>query len=126
MKTNHWELCEAPICANDFNKEYKTEVIWYAGEEVCQKKPYQLFQKRQSKINRWNEKGLFRNPQYYFTANDLEARSALSKGMKGKDPDKDIRSLKKKTYAVHAPRTEEQKAVLRACLKKYHFTARTK
>lgn len=83
----HYENCEAPICAGDPNPNYKKEVLWYPGELVCRRGPYQRFQKQQSKINRYVAKGQFKYPGYYFTASMLESRQMISRGLKGGNPD---------------------------------------
>lgn len=75
MKINHYLLCEAPICCDDKNPKYKTEVIWYAGEKICTKGPYQKFQKKQIEINKCVTKGIFKNMDVPYTAHDLETRS---------------------------------------------------
>ena len=49
-KTKHWDTCDAPICQDSMESDFKENVIWYPGEEVCYKKPYKLFQKVQVKI----------------------------------------------------------------------------
>jgi hypothetical protein len=83
----HWETCEAPICAGDSNPNYKKEVVWYPGEVVCGKSPYQSFQRKQAKINRFVAKGEFKHPDRYFTAEMLEKRTVIRKGLKGVNPD---------------------------------------
>jgi len=70
----HNLVCNAPICAGDTNPDYKKEVYWYAGEEVCQRTPYEKFQKKQIDINKWVDKGKFRNTEEAFNAFDLENR----------------------------------------------------
>ena len=75
MGNNHYLICEAPICRNDPNPNYKKEVLWYPGEKVCTKGPYQKFQKKQLDINGWVKKGKFKNMDEEYTANDLENRS---------------------------------------------------
>lgn len=72
MKYKHYEFCEAAICQDDPNPNSKDEVVWYPGEEVCKKGPYQKFQKKQKDINRWVEKGEFKNLDTPYTANELE------------------------------------------------------
>jgi hypothetical protein len=71
----HFLLCEAPICQDDQNPNYKMEVIWYAGEKVCLMSPYQKFQKKQIDINKCVKKGIFKNLDVPYTAHDLETRS---------------------------------------------------
>lgn len=75
MKYNHYEYCNAAICAGDPNLDYKENVVWYAGEEVCQKKPFQKFQRKQSVINQEVKKGTFRNLTESYTADELEHKS---------------------------------------------------
>ena len=67
----HLENCQAPICACDTNPEYKDEVIWYAGEQVCRHQPYELFQEKQIEINKLVSKKKY-DVDRYFTARDLE------------------------------------------------------
>lgn len=68
----HHLECKAPICVEDSNPNYKKEVIWRPGELVCQKTPYQKFQKKQLEINELLKKGEFKNMEFSYTANDLE------------------------------------------------------
>ena len=72
MKYEHHLLCGAPICQGDFNPNYKDEVLWYPGERVCLKKPYQVFQEKQFEINRLVRKGQFKKLDTPYTANQLE------------------------------------------------------
>lgn len=53
---SHFLKCNAPICqdCNDNN------IIWYAGEEVCNKKPYTQWQKKQLDINKYIKKHTYR------------------------------------------------------------------
>lgn len=71
----HYLLCEAPVCAGDPNDNFKNEVVWYAGEPVCIKTPYQKFQKRQVDINKWVAKGRFKNMDLAYNATELETRA---------------------------------------------------
>ena len=75
MKTPHHLQCEASICSDDPNPNCKNEVIWRPGEKVCQKKPYQKFQKVQIEINKCVAKGKFKNMDMHYTAHDLETKS---------------------------------------------------
>lgn len=121
--SKHWEICEAPICAGDPNPNYKEEVIWYPGEEVCKKAPYQLFQKRQIKINKWLTRGEFKYPGFCFTANELETGTRITKGTRGVDPERDttkVKSLKKKGLGGAARKTLP-KGVVPNHLQKYLF-----
>jgi hypothetical protein len=84
----HWQDCQAPICARDtINPNYKHDVVWYPGETICGQTPYQPFQFKQAKINRFVAKGQFKHPDRYFTAEMLEKRSIIRKEMKGGNPD---------------------------------------
>jgi hypothetical protein len=73
--------CEAPLCQSDPNQNWKHEVLWYPGERVCQKAPYQKFQKKQQfqkkqlDINFWVAQGKFRKTDIPLTADALENRS---------------------------------------------------
>ena len=78
----HTDYCEAPICV-----ENDSESIWYPGEDVCCKVPYQPFQKRQKKLNRLLAKGALRFPNGYWTRKMLESQKRISKGTKGLNPD---------------------------------------
>lgn len=75
MKIRHYLVCEAPICNDDPNPDYKDEVIWVPGELICQKGPYHKFQKKQVEINRCVAKGKFKNVDVPYTAHDLENKS---------------------------------------------------
>ena len=75
MKYEHNLNCNAPICAGDPNPNYKKEVVWYAGEEVCEMKSYTKFQKKQVVINKEMKSGHFRHTEEAFNAFDLENRS---------------------------------------------------
>ncbi len=75
MSEKHYLICLAPICKEDRNPNFKEEVIWCPGEPVCSKTPYQEFQRKQVDINKWVEKGIFKNIDKMYTANDLETRS---------------------------------------------------
>lgn len=75
MKNEHNLNCPAPICNCDPNPNYKDEVVWYPGEIICKKAPYQKFQKKQTEINKYVKKGKFKNLDVPYTAYDLENRS---------------------------------------------------
>ena len=75
MEYKHHEHCDAPICQDDNNPDWRNERPWYAGEKICTKEPYVKFQKVQSIINKEVEKGTFRNMVEFFTANELETKS---------------------------------------------------
>ena len=49
----HKENCEAPICQCDKNPD----TVWWSGEPVCLKSPYNEVQKRQKRINKELENG---------------------------------------------------------------------
>lgn len=72
MKYDHSKICNAPICSGDKNPNYKVEVIWYAGEEVCTKAPYLKFQRKQLDINKWVNKGKFKELDRPLNAHQLE------------------------------------------------------
>jgi len=44
----HQSNCTAPICLEDDNKD----TVWWAGEEVCNKRPTTELQRRQKRINK--------------------------------------------------------------------------
>ena len=87
----HYLNCEAPICANEIGyadqPDWKKEVLWYAGEPVCGKKPFTKWQKRQAHINRWHVKGEFKFPEFFFTVETLMRGSRVYKGRKCGNPD---------------------------------------
>jgi len=68
-------MCNAPICQDDPNPNYKYEVIWYPGEKVCKKFPYEKFQKVQIEVNKSVAIGKFKNLDIPYTAYDLETKS---------------------------------------------------
>lgn len=72
MQQEHYLHCEAPICNDDPNPHYKTEVIWLPGELVCKRQPYQKFQIVQHRINKAVKAGTFRDINKAFTAQSLE------------------------------------------------------
>ncbi len=72
---NHYLKCEAAICTGDPNPNYKNEVVWCPGEELCKKGPYKKFQKKQIDINDCFKKGSFKNVDERYTAKELENRS---------------------------------------------------
>ncbi len=74
---NHFKNCNAPICAECPDKDWQQNVIWYAGEEVCDKKPYKVFQKRQQRINDWLKLGQIENKKDIYTASLLEKGKAI-------------------------------------------------
>lgn len=69
--SKHFQNCNAPICqeCNDDN------LVWYAGEEVCNKRPLTIWQKKQLVINKSLKKGEFKNGDMPFTCLDLKTRS---------------------------------------------------
>ncbi len=75
--TKHSETCSVPICADDTNPNFKSEVVWRPGEPICNKKPLQPFQKKQKDINNLVKKGTwkFRDEDDWFTVDDLEGRT---------------------------------------------------
>lgn len=87
-RTPHYLKCLGAICAGDPTPDWKKNVVWYPGEPVCNKSPYQKWQKRAHKINRWVEKGLFKYPRTYFTAEMLEGGANMSRRRKGGNPNK--------------------------------------
>lgn len=69
----HYLLCEAPICNDDRNSNYKKEVIWCPRELICTRKPYEKFQRVQMEINDLMRKGKFKHIDKPYTAEDLES-----------------------------------------------------
>ncbi|HCY26168.1 TPA: hypothetical protein DIC38_00585 [Candidatus Nomurabacteria bacterium] len=70
--TKHYLICEAPICNDDRNPNYKKEVIWSPYEKICTRKPYEKFQKIQIEINDLVKRNKFKNIDKSYTAEDLE------------------------------------------------------
>lgn len=64
--------CNAAICNEDCNLNFKCDVVWYPGEPVCKQAPFQEFQKKQLEINKLVVLGKFKNMEYRFTAEMLE------------------------------------------------------
>ena len=88
----HYLICESPLCADE--RAYKgipnweSGVPWYPGEPMCRRKPYTKWQKRQARINRLYDKGLFKyGNNFYFTVKSLMNRCKIMKGTKGANPD---------------------------------------
>lgn len=75
MPKEHFIICGAPVCAEDPNPNYKNEVVWWPGEKVCRKVPYEEFQKKQLSINMLVKKGKFKNAEMAYTAHKLETCS---------------------------------------------------
>lgn len=76
MHIKHYLVCDAPICQDDPNPNYKKEVIWLASEKVCTKFPYKKFQRKQIEINKLVAQGKWKkDPETPYTANDLETKS---------------------------------------------------
>ena len=71
----HYLECEAAICKESIEPNFKKEAIWYAGELVCLKTPYDKFQKKQLSINKEVKSGHFKHLEEPFNAFDLEHRS---------------------------------------------------
>lgn len=69
-KERHFKNCSAPICCCDPNKDYKDEVVWCPGEDICRWKPYQKFQEQQAIINKLFRKGKIEDGS--FPAHHLE------------------------------------------------------
>ena len=76
MKERHYLICEAPICNDDPEPNYKDKVLWRAGEIICTRKPYEKYQLVQIRINKAIKAGKFKDVGKAFTANELE-RSSL-------------------------------------------------
>ncbi|MFA6273627.1 MAG: hypothetical protein WC662_00520 [Candidatus Paceibacterota bacterium] len=75
MAYNHRENCEASICQDEIEPNWKNDRVWCPGEKICQKKPYQKFQKMQIEINKMVALGKFRNMDEGYTTHDLETKS---------------------------------------------------
>lgn len=90
----HFEMCDAPICADvetyEDNPNWEKTVAWYPGEAVCGMKPYEKWQKRQSKMNRWLLAGKLKYPGLFFTVETLLQKKLLYRGIRGGNPDAEI------------------------------------
>lgn len=75
MENKNHLRCNAPICQDDPNPDYKMEVIWRPGELICKKGPYEKFQKKQIEINKLFIQGKFIDRYDGYTANMLETLS---------------------------------------------------
>lgn len=75
----HLDNCSAAICNQDTNPNYKDEVLWYPGEQVCRNKPYEKFQLKQIKINELVRNSKFNKVDLGFTANELECLKIAQK-----------------------------------------------
>ena len=71
----HFGYCDSAICQDDPNPNYKDEVLWLPGERICTKTPYTKFQRKQVAIQKEVVKGVFKNMDTAYTANDLETKS---------------------------------------------------
>lgn len=69
--TRHSQKCEAPICQDDKS----LDVIWYAGELVCKKKPYNKVQKKQVVINKLVKNNTFKHLDRAYSVRYLKVRS---------------------------------------------------
>lgn len=50
--STHSLNCDAPICQDDCGDD----LVWYAGEKVCTKKPFTKWQSKQTMINNYIKK----------------------------------------------------------------------
>lgn len=69
--TKHELTCTAPICFDNPSDE----LVWYAGEEVCTKKPNNKTQKKQLLVNRSLLKGEYKLVDKPYTLHDLKTRA---------------------------------------------------
>ena len=82
-RLSHLLACEAPICVDDQTPDWRKNVIWYPGELVCTKRPYQQFQKIQNRINKLYFAGKLKEHDTYYTAEIMGKRTAVLEGTKG-------------------------------------------
>lgn len=76
MKERHYLTCSAVICNDDPNPFYRDHVIWWPGELICTRKPYEKYQQVQIRINKAIKDGKFKDKNIIpFTANELENSS---------------------------------------------------
>ena len=68
MITRHFEEnCNAPICQEFPNDD----TVWYAGEEVCCKKPFNRIQKMQNSLNYLLRRSKLEKPDRPYTEREL-------------------------------------------------------
>ena len=101
------ESCSAPLCPLD--QESLENGIWYPGEDICTKRGVE-FTARQRRIAR-TAAGSFL--QTCFTASMLKHKFAISKGLRGLNPETRSPETEKKWFEKHkgrAPLSDEKKA----------------
>lgn len=79
----HYDTCGAPICSE------LGETMWYPGEDICNLKPAQPYQKMQRRIERLYKADKMKYPYYYFTIDMLENIKRLTPTVRGLDPELD-------------------------------------
>ncbi|OGD95499.1 hypothetical protein A3F57_03125 [Candidatus Roizmanbacteria bacterium RIFCSPHIGHO2_12_FULL_36_11] len=90
---NHDNLhCPGPICAGDDTPGWKENVIWYPGEPLCRKYPYEKWQNVQRKINRLYTQGKLKYPYTFYTASMLEKINRVRPETKGGNPNENVRT----------------------------------
>jgi len=69
--TKHEENCTAPVCVDNPSDD----TVWYAGEEICSKRPMNKIQKKQSLVNRSLSKGVYKLVDTPHTLHNLKHRA---------------------------------------------------
>lgn len=90
-KLHHWQLCEAPICADTRGygeMNWRKELTWFPDEAVCQKGPYAKWQKMQNRLRKFHLKGTLKHPELFYTVLMLEEKSKIRTGSKGINPNR--------------------------------------
>ena len=115
-----YEVCEAPFCPLESN----SQIIWYAGEEICRERehkriPWVQAQRKLTKVA----------PAGYFTLEMLNRNCIIKTGMLGLDPDKEERpqlQLWLKNHPAKQETTDEDRKKRTEHLKKHQFTEKTR
>ena len=83
----NFQRCSAPICPLDKNKNQR---IWYSNEAICMRTDFSKLQfiKTQRKIKRKQAKG-------FFTYKMLDKNYVVRKGIKGLNPESNIKKTNK-------------------------------
>ena len=68
---NHYVNCNAPICAEDTNPNFRDEVVWHPDEEICKLKPTERWHKLQHSLVYLTSTGRFIDKGQGYTANEL-------------------------------------------------------
>lgn len=91
QKCPKYDLCNVPLCPLD--PESLKDGVWYPDEEICRKKgwSYHKWIRIQKRI-----KEVGADTGLYFDYEMLKNKGAVQKGVKGKDPDRIVKDLKRR------------------------------